>query len=1089
MAAAADELTLLACELCRRLDQRTARTVAARGVPGVTCETFTSEHAVQTLMLCERLFDVNEAEKSSHKRTRKHLLHLLPNKLLRRHSLDFRRALDAWDQLVARSYVLHVDPRYLSLDGDRTLKHKDAVNSSTHFRFEPSRFAPFALRCAVLAVRGLPPHATASCVVCVGAQASDFAPLHDDEHRGSEAAKGTQYHQSEHPAFAHFGYDPLAGSQSLRVGLEWSGRGGRRNASWATTEVALSVPGEHEWRPSMPPVFDEDGALHAPLLKGKNDFELQAFESITSERCRWIKCDVCTGSDLMTQKVDVLVAAYVETQTASSSKMLSQDLQVQSWRVYVRVGRCMNCRSGGLGRLGQLGNEVTLQVASRVGTSEAKTPPLKKDFASDGCDFGNQRLRCVATVARQSGSVKVTLTERAALEHCGLGSVTVPLRKVPVIKANNSKLSTRREPPPKRYDITYRRMTGSDVKNGGVWLSVWMTPLLPPSTVAKRVVRWNYYFFMGLNFLAFLYLSTKLAGGIMQAAMVCSFIPLCRLALELPQLLGRSMTWILLRAVPGLNMAFGSIRLVLWFSDTKRTATSSAQDLAALAAGASRRLCVRVEVDDWAIRNPGPRAAHSHENFVSAQSVSLVLSFDARLLHGAIDTFRHWLRRSWSAQEDTRQRYLTVFREIDTDGSGSIDRKELQACLKRLGRKATPKETLRVLREADRDRSGHLDFDEFMRAMTCTTLSWASICKSTMTKRPPGIIRWSPFPSLHARDRALDDFEPTRIGSMRIDELSVDGVNIAFNLSTANEFNVCHFVRGLAEGKVGQVVGGRKAPNALKVTVISCAGVTKDVAPKVVLKLRDATWETSARGFGGGRHVWNEAWTTPCFDPSAVLHLGLVNSRIAATNKDLGQWLVTTKMVVVAPSNVFGTNLTHRREGNQYFLRGDMVLRGADFLVESGKDLTVTLELCYFYDDQIATNEVNYAQQMHKSGKRALEQLQQNSCETTWRMGNLSQVGHMLEDFPLLFDVRKFQVSRINFYLKDLFAGTATNEMIEAVRRRVLFAWSRGGGVRNCRVAPHAVGSMSHARRSTSSPSRARPRAASTTTSGLRSWI
>ena len=56
--------------------------------------------------------------------------------------------------------------------------------------------------------------------------------------------------------------------------------------------------------------------------------------------------------------------------------------------------------------------------------------------------------------------------------------------------------------------------------------------------------------------------------------------------------------------------------------------------------------------------------------------------------------------------------------------------------------------------------------------------------------------------------------------------------------------------------------------------------------------------------------------------------------------------------------------------------------------------------------------------------------------KTTWRMGNLSACGHMLEDFPLLFDVRKFQISRINFYLKDLFAGTATSDMIEAVRLR-----------------------------------------------------
>ncbi len=169
--AAQDELTLLAGELARKIEGTKVNEVFARGVPGITHETFTSEAAVRALMTCERLFEVDEEEKSPQRRKR---VSLLPNKLLRRHSLDFRRALDAWDQLVARGYVLHVDPGHLSLDGERELKNKDAVNNSTHFRFEPSRFAPFALRCAVLAVRGLPPSTTASCVVTVGSQTSDF---------------------------------------------------------------------------------------------------------------------------------------------------------------------------------------------------------------------------------------------------------------------------------------------------------------------------------------------------------------------------------------------------------------------------------------------------------------------------------------------------------------------------------------------------------------------------------------------------------------------------------------------------------------------------------------------------------------------------------------------------------------------------------------------------------------------------------------------------------------------------------------------------------------------------------------------------
>ena len=79
------------------------------------------------------------------------------------------------------------------------------------------------------------------------------------------------------------------------------------------------------------------------------------------------------------------------------------------------------------------------------------------------------------------------------------------------------------------------------------------------------------------------------------------------------------------------------------------------------------------------------------------------------------------------------------------------------------------------------------------------------------------------------------------------------------------------------------------------------------------------------------------------FRPLCCFTLGFVNSRIAATYKDLGQWLITTKMIVVAPYHVFGSNLKYKRTGNEWHLRGDMILRGSDFLVESGKDLTVTL--------------------------------------------------------------------------------------------------------------------------------------------------
>ena len=77
--AAQDELTLLAGELARKIEGTKTCQVFARGVPGITHETFTSEAAVRALMTCERLFEVDDEEKSPQRRKR---VSLLPNKLV-----------------------------------------------------------------------------------------------------------------------------------------------------------------------------------------------------------------------------------------------------------------------------------------------------------------------------------------------------------------------------------------------------------------------------------------------------------------------------------------------------------------------------------------------------------------------------------------------------------------------------------------------------------------------------------------------------------------------------------------------------------------------------------------------------------------------------------------------------------------------------------------------------------------------------------------------------------------------------------------------------------------------------------------------
>ncbi|MBF6330514.1 EF-hand domain-containing protein [Nocardia transvalensis] len=60
--------------------------------------------------------------------------------------------------------------------------------------------------------------------------------------------------------------------------------------------------------------------------------------------------------------------------------------------------------------------------------------------------------------------------------------------------------------------------------------------------------------------------------------------------------------------------------------------------------------------------------------------------------------------------------YETVFRIFDRDGSGSVDRSELEAMLRALGAQGPDAE--RLMAERDLDRNGKLTFSEF-----------ASVCK------------------------------------------------------------------------------------------------------------------------------------------------------------------------------------------------------------------------------------------------------------------------------------------------------------------------------------------------------------------------
>ncbi|EGB12586.1 hypothetical protein AURANDRAFT_16033, partial [Aureococcus anophagefferens] len=108
----------------------------------------------------------------------------------------------------------------------------------------------------------------------------------------------------------------------------------------------------------------------------------------------------------------------------------------------------------------------------------------------------------------------------------------------------------------------------------------------------------------------------------------------------------------------------------------------------------------------------------AHAKISEAQASKLMEDADADK-SGALD-FEEFLeviatsRLKKNAGSWWRSWLPAVFREIDEDRSGFIDKTEMQACLKRLGAKATAKEAARVLKVADLDGNGVLDFDEFL---------------------------------------------------------------------------------------------------------------------------------------------------------------------------------------------------------------------------------------------------------------------------------------------------------------------------------------------------------------------------------------
>ena len=68
--------------------------------------------------------------------------------------------------------------------------------------------------------------------------------------------------------------------------------------------------------------------------------------------------------------------------------------------------------------------------------------------------------------------------------------------------------------------------------------------------------------------------------------------------------------------------------------------------------------------------------------------------------------------------EEQKQEIKEAFDLFDTDGSGSIDAKELKVAMRALGFEPKKEEIRKMIADADRDGSGVIDFNEFLDMMT-----------------------------------------------------------------------------------------------------------------------------------------------------------------------------------------------------------------------------------------------------------------------------------------------------------------------------------------------------------------------------------
>lgn len=124
-------------------------------------------------------------------------------------------------------------------------------------------------------------------------------------------------------------------------------------------------------------------------------------------------------------------------------------------------------------------------------------------------------------------------------------------------------------------------------------------------------------------------------------------------------------------------------------------------------------------------------------------------------------------------------------------------------------------------------------------------------------------------------------------------------------------------------------------------------------------------------------------------------------------------------------------------------------------MLNHGKSGAVHLRMSWVYDETMDAASPSFNPTTNLPPPlSALEQLQENSAETTLKLGNLANVSNMLDNFPLYLDVKRVTIRRVDFFLADLFRGyhgafeLGSKAQVMQLRKMKAAAW------RCCRPCP-----------------------------------